>query len=109
MTDAAERFAEIVASYRDQPSIGLGRMMRAEGLQVHGKVFAFLSGENLIVKLPHDTIGGLIDGGRASPYLVGKRTMREWAEIPITETANWSELAEQARTFVAAGVSKQPG
>lgn len=109
MASAIDRFAELVASYREDPAIGLGRMMRVEGLQVHGKVFAFLSGENLVLKLPEETVGSLIDAGRARTYVVGKRTMRERAEIPITEAPNWSELAEQARKFVAAGVTKQPG
>ena len=109
MADATDLFAEIVASYRYDSAIGLGKMMRAEGLQVHGKVFAFLSGETLVLKLPEETVTSLIDAGQARTYVVGKRTMREWAEIPITEAASWADLAEQARTFVAASVSKQPG
>jgi len=59
----------------------------------------------LIVKLPRDRAAQLVDAGTAEHVVMGKRTMREWVELPArADTAStlslWKPLAKEAHHYV---------
>ncbi|KZF09306.1 MAG: hypothetical protein WBA81_06900 [Rhodococcus sp. (in: high G+C Gram-positive bacteria)] len=89
----------------------LGTMFRSPALRCRGKVFAFVGFDGaLIVKLPHARIVQLASQGTAEQVTMGKRTMREWAEIALLSSPRstadlWFGLVEEAHKFV----SSQPG
>ncbi|WP_292900441.1 TfoX/Sxy family protein [Microbacterium sp.] len=105
--DAMARGREILDPLAERlcalPGIDTGRMFGTEGLRVRGKVFAFVTHNgSLVVKLPEERIGELIDDGVAGPMIMRGRPLREWAEVPISSSATWEPLVDEARAFVDA-------
>lgn len=87
-------------------SAEIGTMFRRPGLRYQRKVFAFLGFDGgLIVKLPHNRIDELARDGVAEQVTMGKRTMREWAEVASLSTPQstddlWFGLVVEAHQFV---------
>lgn len=87
-------------------SAEIGTMFRSPALRSRGKVFAFLGFDGgLIVKLPHNRIEELARDGVAEQVTMGKRTMREWAEVASLSTPQstddlWFGLVVEAHQFV---------
>lgn len=101
--DLLDRIAEDFAGDRD---VAMGTMFRSPGLRVGGKIFAFLGhhGE-LIVKVPSDRVRELVAAGKAQQVVMGKRTMREWIELPgpgdrTATLALWRVVAREAHQYV---------
>ncbi len=73
-------------------------------LRVHGKIFAMLVTDTLVVKLPQQRVDALIaaaEGERFAPRHDG-RLMTEWVAISPTSEGDWLPLAREALAFVAA-------
>ncbi len=66
----------------------------AEGLRVHGRIFAFLSDDALVVSLSSARAADLVERGVARPYEDGDG----W--VAVDERDLWSELASEAHAFV---------
>lgn len=84
------------------PSVARGRMFRSHGLRLapDGAYFALDHGEHVVLKLPAVDARRLVDTGRATPFTVGTRVMREWVVVP-TADPELAGLVEHARRFVA--------
>lgn len=104
-----ERFAALVAAFRDQPDVtfpngphtkkGFG----SSELKVHNKIFAMLAQGRLVVKLPRQRVDALVasgDGERFDPRRDG-RLMKEWLALAPTSDREWLPLAQEALEFVA--------
>ncbi|MCQ1950421.1 hypothetical protein NNX28_10805 [Arthrobacter sp. zg-Y859] len=84
----------------------VGTMFRSPGLRTGSKIVAFLgSGDYLIVKLPKARAQELIAAGAAGPVTMGKRTMREWVEVPAAAdpgatALQWTALTREALEYV---------
>jgi hypothetical protein len=73
---------------------------RGRGLRFDGKIFAFLAGGQLVVKLAEQRVGELVAGGSARPFDRGQgRPLRQWVAIPATNAADWPAIAEEALAF----------
>jgi hypothetical protein len=72
------------------------------GLRVEGKIFAFLSRGELVLKLPADRCADLVASGDGRPFETGGRQMREWVAVadPDPDPDAWTALAEAALDFV---------
>lgn len=70
-----------------------------DGLLVHGKLFAFLDGTELVVELPEARAADLRERGLALPFR-GRQSgpSRNW--IRVSDRALWSELAREAHQYV---------
>lgn len=84
-------------------SADIGTMFRSPALRYEGKAFAFQGHEGgVIVKLPNERITELADDDIAHPVTMGKRTMREWAEVPPTVEPDMLEsLVVEAHRFTS--------
>jgi hypothetical protein len=102
-----ERYAAIVEMLQREEGVTFG----AEGkngfgsseLKVGGKIFAMLSKDRLVVKLPRQRVDALTATGvgeRFDPRRDG-RLMKEWMTIPVTHDDQWLPLAREALRFVA--------
>jgi hypothetical protein len=93
-----ERYGELCKTLLALPDVTMGRALSNEGLMVHGKLFGFLRGDSLVVKLPRDRIDSLLGVGSVTRALMGRRTMKEWVEL--AEDADWPALAAESHEYV---------
>ena len=71
------------------------------------KIFCFINREGkLALKLPTERIEELVAGGEARFLTMGKRTMREWAVVPVPESKSELKLLKEAKTFVESEAAK---
>jgi hypothetical protein len=107
MADAQEQYDELAAEWLRQPGVSLGRSLRNETLTVHGKIFAFLKDERLVVKLPAARAAALLADGTAAPFESGGRRMKEWVAVPAAaDPARRRELMGEANGYVSAGAAR---
>lgn len=70
---------------------------------VAGKVFAFTRPKGLVLKLPQEAIAHLLATRNAQHLTMGKRVMRQWALLPLTQPGSYDEelpLLKSAMAFV---------
>lgn len=104
------RYAEIVAALLGEPDVthladesqskkGFG----SSTLKVHGKIFAMLVQDRLVVKLPRQRVDTLVAAGDGERFDPGHgRPMKEWLSVAPTSDVEWLPLAREAMAFVAA-------
>lgn len=82
-----------------------GTMMGFPCLRVRGAFFASCDHRtgDLIVKLPRDRVGALIEAGEGRPFAPAGRVFKEWLLIPDRDERRWGALLEEAYAFVGAG------
>jgi hypothetical protein len=99
--DAEAAFAALgdrFAGERDvEPGTGFGS---APGLRAGGKVFAMLPHGELVVKLPAERCAAMVEAGAGRPFVVGRRTMREWVVVAGVDPDAWAALAMDALAYV---------
>lgn len=69
-----------------------------DGLLVHGKLFAFLDGDDLVIDLSDARASDLKERGVAIAYKAAEHTARNWVRVSDVEL--WPELAREAHQFV---------
>jgi hypothetical protein len=103
-----ERYGELVASLASSqpdvthPSAGAEstRGFGADALKVDGRIFAMLSRERLVVKLPRKRVDELVGDGVGVRFDPGHgRLMKEWLSVNPGHEASWRELAQEALAF----------
>lgn len=98
----------IALALQEDGPVAVGTMFHSPALRTGKKVVAFLgsqSGDSLILKLPRARAVALVAEGTAGPVTIGKRTMREWVEVPATSDAEttrtaWTAFAREALLYV---------
>lgn len=100
---AQDRFDELAKEHLVEPGVSLGRMMNSEGLKVHGKFFALVSRERLVLKVPAAQAVALVAAGDAVPFEPSPgRRMKEWVALtPPADLNRWRRLTADARGYVA--------
>jgi hypothetical protein len=103
VTGSAERlYEELAAEELQRPGVSVGRALRNEVLKVNDKIFAFVNGGRLVVKLPADRVAAMVGAGDGEPFESGGRRMKEWVAVhPSSDPALWRGLMADAREFVA--------
>lgn len=87
-------------------TIGGGRRgFGSDALQVDGRIFAMVSRERLVLKLPRSRVDELIASGEGVPFDAGKaagRPMKEWVAFErAPSAAKTRSLAREAVAFVS--------
>ena len=87
----------------------VGKIFHSAGLRtVNGPFFAFLRGQDLVVKLPADRVRALVSGGVGAAFDAGRgRPMREWVRLRPHDVGSFEQYLLEARAFVA-GVPGPP-
>ncbi len=98
MTDtSALAFVQLATTLLEDPDDDV--VMTERGLHVHGKLFAFLDGDALVIDLPAARALDLIDRGIAAPASGGPVQPRgSWVRVDDVE--DWPELASESHQFV---------
>src|SRR5581483_10074641 len=101
-----QRFAAVAEALLSQPGVTFGspekRGFGSSALQVNGKIFAMLSKDRLVVKLPRQRVDSLVAssvGERFSPRHDG-RLMKEWLAVAPEYQEPWLPLVREALEFV---------
>jgi hypothetical protein len=99
--DAESAFAKLQERFSAEPDVELGTGFgSAPGLRVAGKIFAMLPHGELVVKLPPESCATVLQAGEGRPFVVGRRTMREWLVVEGVDLEEWSALAAEALAYV---------
>lgn len=105
MPDTPSRFAKIAAALDGEDGVTLGSGKRGFGsgaLQVNGRIFAMVSADRFVVKLPRDQVAELVASGDGLPFDAGKgRPMKEWVVLTERVSRQWLRLAKEAKAFVS--------
>lgn len=99
-TDAETLFRSIIDVFVEREGVGLGKMLKAEALQVGGKSFAYPTDDAIVFKLPEAEVDALETDGSGRRLVVGKRVMKEWVAVPASNRDLCRQLAERAYRFV---------
>ncbi|WP_245635995.1 hypothetical protein [Herbiconiux solani] len=96
MVDAqtTEAYDALVLQLSDEDGVAV----TPDGLLVHGKLFAFLDGDALVVELPEARATDLRERGQAFGFTGGGHELRDW--VTIRDLELWPELAREAHEFV---------
>jgi TfoX/Sxy family transcriptional regulator of competence genes len=105
-----QRFAAIVEALGGRAGVTFGgdepqrrNRFGSSALKVHGKIFAMLVRDALVVKLPRQRVDALVaagEGQRFDPRHDG-RVMKEWLIVEPAFSERWLPLAREALEFVA--------
>jgi hypothetical protein len=96
-------FESLVPDRLRDPGVKLGRMYGSSprGLTVNGKIFAFMSKSQLVVKLPKERVVELSASGVGQPFSPGgDRLMKEWMAVDAGASRRWRSLIVEAQEFV---------
>lgn len=106
-TGSEARFSALAEALLNTTNADIGiagkKGFGSSSLTNHGKIFAMLVKDRLVVKLPRQRVDALIASGDAERFDPGHgRLMREWASIAPASNLSWQDLATEAMAFVAA-------
>src|SRR5438067_2286256 len=105
MSDPDALFARLVKKFSTDrnvtPPTAKGGTFGSAALKVDGKIFAFLSQGDLVLKLPRERVDDLIASGNGKSYDARRgKVMKEWVAIGPDRSRSWGKLTEEARVFV---------
>jgi hypothetical protein len=97
-----ELFEQLTMRYRSEPTVSQGTGFGGSpGVRVHGRIFAMLVGDALVVKLPRERVDELVASGKATRFdPVHGRVMKEWLAVPAAAEGSWDTLIAEAFGFV---------
>jgi TfoX/Sxy family transcriptional regulator of competence genes len=81
------------------PRITLKHAFSSPGLRLDDKIFAMRVRGELVVKLAAGRCEELASDGRARPFRMGNREMREWAVVGPEREFEWDALADEALAY----------
>ena len=82
------------------PSQGTG--FGSGALTVGGRIFAMLTNDRLVVKLPRQRVDALFAAGEGDRFDPGHgRIMKEWLSVSPGQEKRWDALAREAHDFVS--------
>jgi hypothetical protein len=101
-----ERFAALVEIFLADTDATLGmagkKGFASSALCINGHIFAMLSKDRLVVKLPSPRVDALIARGEGQRFNPGHgRLMKEWLTVEPTSAERWLPLAREALAFGA--------
>lgn len=88
----------------DLPQVKIGKHIHNINFLVGEKVFAFIKGDGVAMKLPKEKIKELMVQELATPLVMGKRVMKEWVLIKHDDPEEYKkdlELFKESIAFVA--------
>ena len=95
MTDqaAAIAYEELAFDMRDDDGVSVDE----NELFVHGKIFAFLEGDDLVVELSDARARDLTTRGVAEVFVTENHPTRNW--VRVSDRQLWPELARESHEF----------
>lgn len=88
----------------DIPQVQVGTHLNHTNFLVGNKVFAYIQGDGVVLKLPKEKAQELVETEQAVPLVMGKRVMKEWVVITHADLQAYRQdeaLFKEALAFVA--------
>ena len=103
MDDGQQLFDKLATQLATQPNIARGQMFGMPIVKVNGNAFAGFHKGNMTFKLSGQAHADAlhVNGALLSDPSGRGRPMKEWVEIPSTESAQWEKYAQLALNYVA--------
>ncbi len=100
---AEELFWDLVQPMYADPAVQRSTMMGLPCIRLDGQFFASLDRRTgaLLVKLPQQRVGQLIEAGHGEPFAPAGRVFREWVAISRPDRRRWQGLLAEARRHAA--------
>jgi TfoX/Sxy family transcriptional regulator of competence genes len=101
-------FESLVPERLRDPGVKVGRMYGSSprGLTVNGKIFAFMSQGQLVVKMSAERVADLTASEVGHPFDAGKgKVMKEWMAVDAGASRRWRSLMVEAQEFVASATT----
>lgn len=99
MSSAEERFNRISSTLsHEHDNVTQGKMMSSDGIRYRDKFFAFFYRDEMVFKLGRETEPselGVTEYSILSPFKT-RPPMKDWFQIPYSESDKWEMLARQA-------------
>ncbi|HEV7813014.1 MAG TPA: hypothetical protein VGO99_08595 [Leifsonia sp.] len=95
--DSAQAFDKLASQLLEDPDDDVA--LTSRGLHVHGKLFAWLDDGDLVVDLPPDRAGDLVERGVGAPA-ADPVVAPKGAWVRIGDSEDWPELASESHQFV---------
>jgi uncharacterized protein YndB with AHSA1/START domain len=107
------RFAAVVRAFANDPDVSppdapasTRRNFGSNGLKFRGKIFAMLSGDRLVVKLPRQRVAALVTAGDGQRMVSGgAREMKEWLVLDARSGQDWLLLARETSDYARSNSS----
>ena len=100
-TSADALYRIVAKQYGVDPGAARGRGFGSGALKADGKIFAALSNERLLIKLPAERVEALVKANLGERFSTGPgRTKKEWVTVAPSSADEWLRLAEEARLYV---------
>ena len=101
-----DRYAALVEALLRETEATLGaegkKGFGSSALCINDKIFAMLTRERLVVKLPRQRVDALVATGDGDRFDAGRgRPMKEWLSLAPTSSLEWLPLAREALAFVS--------
>ena len=95
------RLVSIFETLKEREGVDYGKALQSIGLMVHGKLFAFIKDDRLVVKLPASSVNDLVAHHGAVRFEKGQgKPLREWVSLHDGTGIDWSLWALHAADFV---------
>ncbi len=96
--------APVADAFADVRGVSRRRMFSSENaFSVNGKIFAMLTRDTFVVKLPKERVDDLVDAGKGKRFDPGHgRLMKEWIAVEAGALP-WVALAKEAHSYVRRG------
>jgi len=91
---SAETYENLVLEFQDEDGVTVD----ADGLLVHGTIFAFLDGDDLVVDLPAARASDLVERQQGTRFRRDGVKSRDL--VKVRDRSLWSELAREAHEYV---------
>jgi hypothetical protein len=96
---AAEAFENLTLEFRDEEGVTID----IDGLLVHGTLFAFLDGDELVVDLPAGRASDLVERDQGTRFRLdadGVRGEKSRDLVRVRDRSLWQELTREAHEYV---------
>jgi hypothetical protein len=88
---AREVFEELAAEHLTRPESGRRSMFGRDCLMTNGRNVAFFHDDRLALRLAPDVAAAMLATGEATTPLMGKRAMRNWVSVPMSDDPGAAE------------------
>jgi hypothetical protein len=110
VSDARNLYDALTDDLLYDPAIGRATMMGYPCLRLAGRFLACYENktDSLIVKLPSERVGELVESGTGDPFAPAGRVFREWVAVPTVDRKLWRTLLAEAVEFARKASSQNP-